>query len=72
MLSHVAVTPDRFAGGQSVKMLLLALALLSLAVGDSTLECKPTGFCKCAVSGLSSGPAEVDLGPIFEDGSLEM
>ena len=70
--SHVAVTLINFAGCKSVKMLLLTLAILSVAVGDSTLECKPTGFCECVVSGLSSGLAEIDLRPIFEDGPLEM
>lgn len=65
-------TLNKFAGCKSVKMLLLTLAILSVAVGDSTLECKPTGFCECVVSGLSSGLAEVDLRPIFEGGPLEM
>ena len=52
-------------------MLLLTLALLSVAAGDPTLECKSTGLCTCVVDGLSSGPAEVDLRPIFEDGPLQ-
>ena len=56
--------------GCELRMLLLTLSLLSVALGDPLLECKPTGACNCVVEGLSSGPAEIDLRPLFEDGTL--
>ena len=63
-------TPDRLCS--CCGMFLLALvALLSVAAGDPTLKCRPTGLCKCDVEGLASGPAEIDLRSIFEGGSLQ-
>lgn len=68
-LSHTSTLDRRV---RDCGMFLLALvALLSVAAGDPTFECRSTGLCTCAVEGLASGPAEIDLSSIFEGGSLQ-